>query len=167
VKRESSLPRPLLPLLRKPLFDQPDQPIDVPALGAFLPMPEQDLDALSDAVHDRHANHAPHPHHGHHPERFIAALATHGHRFAGGDGQGIRGMGDVHRGGQITADRKDLEALMARFQIPQSHTRKAAGWIAEKFTELKLLVDDRQGGALLENWDASSIGIEGKRLLWC
>src|ERR1700733_13767425 len=67
---------------------------------------------------------------------------------------------------EITADRKELEALMARFQIPQSRTRKAAGWIADKFTELKLLVDDRQGGALrlLEIWDALSIGIEGKRL---
>jgi hypothetical protein len=70
---------------------------------------------------------------------------------------------------EITADRKELEALMARFQIPQSRTRKAAGWIAEKFTELKLLVDDGQGGALrlLEIWDALSIGIEGKRLLCC
>ena len=70
---------------------------------------------------------------------------------------------------EIAADRQELEALMARFQIPHSRTRKVAAWISEKFTQLKLLLDDRKGGALrlLEIWDALSLGIEGKRLLWC
>jgi hypothetical protein len=70
---------------------------------------------------------------------------------------------------EIAADRQELEALMARLQIAQSRTRKVAAWITEKFTELKLMLDDRQGGALrlLEIWDALSIGIEGKRLPWC
>jgi hypothetical protein len=69
---------------------------------------------------------------------------------------------------EIAADRQELEALMARLQIAQSRTRKVAAWISEKFTELKLLLDDRKGGALrlLEIWDALSLGIEGKRLLW-
>jgi hypothetical protein len=69
---------------------------------------------------------------------------------------------------EIVADRQDLEALMARLEIAQSRTRKVAAWVGEKFTELKLLLDDRKGGALrlLEIWDALSLGIEGKRLLW-
>jgi hypothetical protein len=44
---------------------------------------------------------------------------------------------------EITADRKELEALIARFHIPQRRTRKAAGWIADRFTDLKLHVDGR------------------------
>ena len=59
---------------------------------------------------------------------------------------------------EITADRKELEALMAGFQIPQSRTRKAAGWIAEEVhgTEAPCGSTCRQGGALrlLEIWDA-------------
>jgi hypothetical protein len=69
---------------------------------------------------------------------------------------------------EIAADRQALEALMARLQIAQSRTRKIAAWNSEKFTELKLVLDDRKEGALrlLEFWDAFSHGIEGKRLLW-
>jgi hypothetical protein len=69
---------------------------------------------------------------------------------------------------EFAADRQELEALMARLQIAQSRTRKVAAWISEKLTELKLLLDDRKGGELrmLEIWDALSLGIEGKRLLW-
>jgi hypothetical protein len=69
---------------------------------------------------------------------------------------------------EIAADRQELEALMARLQIARSRIRKVAAWISEKLTELKLLRDDRKGGALrlLEIWDALSLGIEGKRLLW-
>jgi hypothetical protein len=69
---------------------------------------------------------------------------------------------------EIAADRQALEALMARLQIAQSRTRKVAAWNSEKFTELKLVLDDRKEGALrlLEFWDALSLGIEGKRLLW-
>jgi hypothetical protein len=69
---------------------------------------------------------------------------------------------------EIAADRQELEALMACLQIAQSRTRKVAAWVTEKFTELKLILDDRHAGALrlLEIWDALSIGIEGKRLLW-
>src|SRR4051794_8504151 len=68
----------------------------------------------------------------------------------------------------ITADRRELEALMARLGVVTSRPRKAAAWLAEKVTELKLRLDDPRGGALrqLEVFDAVSIGIEGKRLLW-
>jgi hypothetical protein len=69
---------------------------------------------------------------------------------------------------EIAAVRQALEALMARLQIAQSRTRKVAAWNSEKFTEFKLVLDDRKEGALrlLEFWDARSLGIEGKRLLW-
>lgn len=70
--------------------------------------------------------------------------------------------------GEITADRHELQSLMSRLEIAESRSRKAAAWLSEKVTELKLRMDDRSGGPLcqLEIWDALSIGIEGKRLLW-
>ncbi|WP_435011428.1 hypothetical protein P12x_002739 [Tundrisphaera lichenicola] len=68
----------------------------------------------------------------------------------------------------ITADRRELEALMARLGIDQSSTRKATAWLSAKATQLKLKLDDPAGGKLrlLEILDALSVGIEGKRLLW-
>jgi hypothetical protein len=69
---------------------------------------------------------------------------------------------------EITADRRELEALMARLHVAVSRPRQAAAWLGEKVTELKLRLDDPAGGALrlLEVFDGLSIGIEGKRLLW-
>jgi hypothetical protein len=68
----------------------------------------------------------------------------------------------------ILADRQELEALMAQLKLAVSRPRKAAMWLAEKVTELKLELDDPAGGALrlLEVCEAVSVGIEGKRLLW-
>jgi hypothetical protein len=68
----------------------------------------------------------------------------------------------------IAADRRELESLMARLEIAQSSPRKATGWLADKATQLKLRLDDPQGGGLrlLEIFEALSLGIEGKRLLW-
>jgi hypothetical protein len=68
----------------------------------------------------------------------------------------------------ILADRQQLEALMTRLEVAASRPRKAAAWLAEKATELKLGLDDAAGGPLrlLEVCDAVSVGIEGKRLLW-
>src|SRR5262245_26657022 len=48
----------------------------------------------------------------------------------------------------IVADRGELEALMGRAQAAPSRPRKAAAWLAEKVTELKLRLDDPAGGAL-------------------
>jgi hypothetical protein len=69
---------------------------------------------------------------------------------------------------EIAADRSELEAVMARRHVAQSRPRKAAAWLSEKLTELKLRLDDPPGGALrrLEVLEAVSVGIEGKRLLW-
>lgn len=68
----------------------------------------------------------------------------------------------------VEADRRELEALMAQLQIAESRTRKASAWLAEKFTELKLRLDDPAGGELrlFESYEALSLGIEGKRSLW-
>ena len=69
---------------------------------------------------------------------------------------------------EIEADRKQLQNLMESAGIEQSSFRKASAWISEKFTELKLRVDDPGQGALrlLESVEVLSLGIEGKRLLW-
>jgi len=68
----------------------------------------------------------------------------------------------------IASDRRELEELMAKNNISASRPRKAAAWLSEKLTELKLRLDDPAGGALrlLEVLDGLSTGIEGKRLLW-
>jgi hypothetical protein len=68
----------------------------------------------------------------------------------------------------VEADRDELQDLMGRLQISESRTRKASAWITEKFTELKLRLDDPSRGdlRLLESLEALSLGIEGKRSLW-
>ena len=68
----------------------------------------------------------------------------------------------------MEADRHTLKALMDRLEVGESRMRKAAGWLGEKVTELKLRLDDPAGGALrlLESMEALSLGIEGKRSLW-
>ena len=68
----------------------------------------------------------------------------------------------------IAADRRELEGLLKDLQIGESRTRKASAWLAEKFTELKLRLDDPTVGEfrLFESLEALSLGIEGKRSLW-
>jgi hypothetical protein len=57
---------------------------------------------------------------------------------------------------------------MDQLEIKQSAARKAAGWGAAKFAELKLRLEDSGQGALrlLESIEAVSLGIEGKLALW-
>jgi hypothetical protein len=68
---------------------------------------------------------------------------------------------------EISADQKELQALMARLHISPSLPRKATAWLAAKISEIKLRVDEPAGTALrrLKALEAISIGIEGKRLL--
>jgi hypothetical protein len=68
----------------------------------------------------------------------------------------------------IEADRQELESLMERLNVSESRTRKASAWLAGKFAELKLRLDDPSGGELrlFESLEALSLGIEGKRSLW-
>ena len=69
---------------------------------------------------------------------------------------------------EVETDRRELQALMTQLQIAESPARKASAWLAEKFTELKLRLDDPAGGELrlFESYEALSLGIEGKRSLW-
>ena len=68
----------------------------------------------------------------------------------------------------VEADRDELKDLMGRLEVSESRTRKASAWITEKFTELKLRLDDPSRGdlRLFESLEALSLGIEGKRGLW-
>lgn len=68
----------------------------------------------------------------------------------------------------VEADRQELEDIMDRLQISESRTRKASAWLTEKFTQLKLRLDDPAHGdlRLFESLEALSLGIEGKRSLW-
>lgn len=75
-------------------------------------------------------------------------------------------VADLHE--EILADRRTLEELMKQLNVGQSATRKTSAWLAEKFAQMKLKMDDSAAGAfrLTEAMEAVSIGIEGKRLLW-
>ena len=68
----------------------------------------------------------------------------------------------------IEVDIRELEDLMGHLQISESRTRKASAWLTEKFTQLKLRLDDPAHGdlRLFESLEALSLGIEGKRSLW-
>ena len=68
----------------------------------------------------------------------------------------------------VIADRKVLEDLIAKLGFSQSMPRKASAWIGEKMAQLKLRWDDPASGSfrLFESMEATSLGIEGKRVLW-
>ena len=68
----------------------------------------------------------------------------------------------------IEADRQELEAFMAQRGIAMSVPRKAAGWLVEKLSEIKLHLDDAGDGALrrLEALETIALGIAGKAALW-
>jgi hypothetical protein len=57
---------------------------------------------------------------------------------------------------------------MDRLQIVESRPRKVSAWLAEKFIELKLRVDDRALGPLrlLESLEIVGLGIHGKLAMW-
>ncbi|MDG3004592.1 hypothetical protein [Paludisphaera mucosa] len=69
---------------------------------------------------------------------------------------------------EIGRERTILDGLAERVGASMTLPRKAASWIAEKATQLKLRYDDPGDGSLrlLESFEALSLGIEGKRLLW-
>jgi hypothetical protein len=69
---------------------------------------------------------------------------------------------------EIEAEQQELEDLIDRLQITKNKPHQAAGWLAEKFTQIKLRLDDSSDGTLhlLESLELLLIGIEGKRGLW-
>jgi hypothetical protein len=97
----------------------------------------------------------------------VVALELLDHLMATNAGSALEGFcRQIHA--DIASDRDVLQSLMARLEISESRTRKASAWLAEKMTELKLRLDDPEGGPLrlLESFEALSLGIEGKRSLW-
>ena len=68
----------------------------------------------------------------------------------------------------IEADREELKQFMDQLKITQSRPRKAGAWIAERFAELKMRLDDSAHGPLrlLESLEAVELGITGKLALW-
>jgi hypothetical protein len=69
---------------------------------------------------------------------------------------------------EVEADVEELKRIMSSLEISESRTRKASAWLTEKFTELKLRLDDPTHGdlRLFESLEALSLGIEGKKSLW-
>jgi hypothetical protein len=67
----------------------------------------------------------------------------------------------------IESDREKLETLMNEMDKDQSKLRRGMAWLGEKFTALKMRLDDPGDGALrlFESQKALSLGIEGKRSL--
>lgn len=68
----------------------------------------------------------------------------------------------------IEADRQELKTLMDHLQIDQSRVRQAAGWLAEKVSQIKLHFDDPLDGALrvFEGLEALRLALAGKQALW-
>lgn len=68
----------------------------------------------------------------------------------------------------IAADQTQLTALLRALGSEESGMRKAAGWLAEKATRLKLRLDDPRDDGLrrFEALEALALGITGKMSLW-
>jgi hypothetical protein len=69
---------------------------------------------------------------------------------------------------EIKAEQQALKNLMDQLQITKNKPRQAIGWLGEKFTQVKLQMDDSKDGALylLELLELMIIAIEGKHGLW-
>ena len=69
---------------------------------------------------------------------------------------------------EIGEDVDQLKSLMAHLKIEQSYPRRAMGWLAETFTEVKLFWDDDPNNkfAVFESLEMLFVGIEGKLALW-
>jgi hypothetical protein len=69
---------------------------------------------------------------------------------------------------EIEHDRDEVLRLMGNLEISRSRSRRATAWIAGKFSETKLRLDDKARGALywLESLEVVSLGIAGKVALW-
>lgn len=69
---------------------------------------------------------------------------------------------------EIEQDKATLEGLMQRLAIEPSPLKQMAGWAGEKLSRVKLsdaMTSDRDLKRLLE-FEALSMGIEGKLLMW-
>jgi hypothetical protein len=69
---------------------------------------------------------------------------------------------------EIASDQTQLKGLLHELGSEESGVRKAAGWLAEKVTRLKLRWDDPGDDGLrrFESLEALGLGITGKLALW-
>jgi len=69
---------------------------------------------------------------------------------------------------EVREDRETLESLMKQLGVKHQPARHAVGWLGERLTRLKMIVDDPGNGALraFETIELVSLGIEGKVALW-
>jgi hypothetical protein len=70
--------------------------------------------------------------------------------------------------GDVAADQQVLETLLRDLGGAESRARQAGAWLAEKFGELKLRIDDPKGTGLrhFEALETLALGIQGKLALW-
>lgn len=68
----------------------------------------------------------------------------------------------------IRSDQEVLRTLLRRFKAKENAVRKAGGWIAEKFSRVKIQVAGEKVGemGLVQALEALVLGITGKQLLW-
>jgi hypothetical protein len=68
----------------------------------------------------------------------------------------------------VEADQAVLHDLLARIEAPESVIAKAAGWMGERVSRLKLGVDraDDSGVMLFEAIEALTLGFHGRHALW-
>ena len=68
----------------------------------------------------------------------------------------------------IGTDQEVLRKLLRKFKAKESAVRKAGGWIAEKFSRVKIQGAGEKVGelGLVQALEALVLGITGKQLLW-
>jgi len=67
---------------------------------------------------------------------------------------------------EVRRDRATLEQLIATAGKESSDLHEVLGWIAERFSRLKLKHDDPGGIGAFEAFETITLGILGKRALW-
>ncbi|MCW2573747.1 MAG: hypothetical protein JWO88_3805 [Frankiales bacterium] len=69
---------------------------------------------------------------------------------------------------EVQADVEELRELMKRLDVSESAVKKAGAWMAEKASEIKLLLEGEQASGLgrLQALEALCLGIVGKKALW-
>lgn len=69
---------------------------------------------------------------------------------------------------EVQADVEQLRELMKRLDHSESAVKKTGAWLAEKVTEIKLLLEGEYGSDFgrFEALEVLSLGILGKKALW-
>ena len=69
---------------------------------------------------------------------------------------------------EIAADRRTLDEVMRTFGVPANPVKTTVAWVGEKIGRLKLngSLTDYSPLSRVEELEALSLGIDGKRLMW-